>query len=612
MPSVNNTIKFGLAAKNLMKNILYKLMVLSFCVLVNAKDLRPIELEAYSGDSSILLIWEIPEKINIKSIKLFRTQNSFSNYSLIYETNNSNERFLDIEVDGKRPYFYNIEIESVNGDIFSNVMDAPPFAKAYIDNNLLPLLSLEENKLVKNKYKDIETFHDQVLSYILLDILISADSSQLEILQRMIQYKDDLFISWMGNAGFKSLKTYKDYLTDENINNIYEQLEDILKKVGIFYYNQFLLTPSEWNNHSSLFSNYIYNRLFSIRKMLISEIKMLDDAPPILPLGTWQNIAGSSIARFAVIHAEKIQSIMLRDNYNEIKIEESIYKESQIFDIVLMDNMEKYELIINGSIQKILPITIDDYGYGITIEDQYFMLNDTISEPPLVVSEPMGQFCLNEIVNVPETNQIFIEIHGSSIINNNMGLFINDILVWDIDPIYSYEPVYTDSVFVLNDDLLFLWIDLKLKDDFGQWQLIDTRAIFSEKEITEGRIPDHHGWKQYSISTLGEPNDLVKSATSQLMIPEIFALYQNYPNPFNSETTISFDLLQPAIVSLYVNDAAGRIIHLFFEENQMNKGLYSYSWSGEKFSSGLYFMTIQAQVEDYLPIIYSRKMIYLK
>ena len=587
-------------------------MVLSFCVLVNAKDLRPIELEAYSGDSSILLIWEIPEKINIKSIKLFRTQNSFSNYSLIYETNNSNERFLDIEVDGKRPYFYNIEIESVNGDIFSNVMDAPPFAKAYIDNNLLPLLSLEENKLVKNKYKDIETFHDQVLSYILLDILISADSSQLEILQRMIQYKDDLFISWMGNAGFKSLKTYKDYLTDENINNIYEQLEDILKKVGIFYYNQFLLTPSEWNNHSSLFSNYIYNRLFSIRKMLISEIKMLDDAPPILPLGTWQNIAGSSIARFAVIHAEKIQSIMLRDNYNEIKIEESIYKESQIFDIVLMDNMEKYELIINGSIQKILPITIDDYGYGITIEDQYFMLNDTISEPPLVVSEPMGQFCLNEIVNVPETNQIFIEIHGSSIINNNMGLFINDILVWDIDPIYSYEPIYADSVFVLNDDLLFLWIDLKLKDDFGQWQLIDTRAIFSEKEITEGRIPDHHGWKQYSISTLGEPNDLVKSATSQLMIPEIFALYQNYPNPFNSETTISFDLLQPAIVSLYVNDAAGRIIHLFFEENQMNKGLYSYSWSGEKFSSGLYFMTIQAQVEDYLPIIYSRKMIYLK
>ena len=150
------------------------------------------------------------------------------------------------------------------------------------------------------------------------------------------------------------------------------------------------------------------------------------------------------------------------------------------------------------------------------------------------------------------------------------------------------------------------------KDDFGLWQTIDTRAIFSEKGITEGRIPDHHGWKQYTISTLGEPNDLVRSVASELIIPEIFALYQNYPNPFNSETTISFDLLQSAIVSLYVNDAAGRIIHLFFEGNQMNKGLYSYNWNGDNFSSGLYFMTIQAQVEDYLPIIYSRKMIYLK
>jgi hypothetical protein len=96
------------------------------------------------------------------------------------------------------------------------------------------------------------------------------------------------------------------------------------------------------------------------------------------------------------------------------------------------------------------------------------------------------------------------------------------------------------------------------------------------------------------------------------MIPEIFALYQNYPNPFNAQTTISFDLLQPALVSLYINDAAGRIIHLFFEESQMGKGLYSYSWSGESYSSGVYFMTIQAQVDDYLPVVYSRKMIYLK
>ena len=48
------------------------------------------------------------------------------------------------------------------------------------------------------------------------------------------------------------------------------------------------------------------------------------------------------------------------------------------------------------------------------------------------------------------------------------------------------------------------------------------------------------------------------------LIPEIFVLYQNYPNPFNSNTRISFDLLQDAILSLYVTDATGRIKTIFF------------------------------------------------
>ena len=596
-----------------MKNILYRSIFLSLCVFVNAQDSKPINLEAYSGNSSILLTWEIPEEIKVKSIQLFRMQNSFINHYLIYETRNSIERFLDEEVEGKRPYFYNIKIESLSGEIFSSVMDAPPFGKAYIDNNLFPVLSKDEYEIVENKYSDIEEFNDQVLKYILSNIIVSADSNQLDILQSMIQYRDDPSSSWMRYAGFKSLKIYENYLSDNNINDIYQKLENILNKIGLYFYNQFLLTPIEWQDHSILFSNSILNRILSIREMLINEIKTLDAASPVLPLGTWQNINGSINARFAVIHPEQVQSIILRDDSYEINIEESIYQESQIFDVELLENMEKYELIVNGSIQKILPIPINGYGYGLSIDDQYFMLNDTILEPPIIVSNPMSQFCLNEIVNVPEQNQTFVEIHGTTTTTTTtIGLFINDLLVWEVEPYYDFNLIYADSVFMINEDFLFAWIDLKVKDDFGLWQTIDTRAIFSEKGITEGRIPDHHGWKQYTISTLGEPNDLVRSVASELIIPEIFALYQNYPNPFNSETTISFDLLQSAIVSLYVNDAAGRIIHLFFEGNQMNKGLYSYNWNGENFSSGLYFMTIQAQVEDYLPIIYSRKMIYLK
>ena len=115
-----------------MKNIFY-ISVLLFVVHIYAQDNEPIDLEAFSGKSSILLTWDIPEKINLKAIRIFRTQNSFSDYTMIYETNNSIERFLDDRVEGKRPYFYNIEIESYNGNVFTSIVDAPPFAKAYID-----------------------------------------------------------------------------------------------------------------------------------------------------------------------------------------------------------------------------------------------------------------------------------------------------------------------------------------------------------------------------------------------------------------------------------------------------------------------------------------------
>jgi hypothetical protein len=596
-------------ALNLMKNILY-ISVLLFFVCIHAQDNKLIYLEAFSGNSSILLRWDIPEKINVKEIRLFRTQNSFSDYTLIYETSNSIERFLDDNVEGKRPYFYNIEIESYNGNIFSSIVDAPPFGKAYIDQNLFPILSKEENNIVNNKYTNIEEFHDHILEYIISDIFVSADSIQLNTIQHMIQYRDEPFTSWMRYVGFESLSTFEDLLADESLNDIRQQLDIILNKLRLFFNNQFLLTPTEWNGHSNLFSDYVFNRLITIREMLVNEINILSVSSPVLPLGTWRNADGKNIARLAIIHPDQIQSIILLDGNYELIVDESNYQHSQVFDIELIDNMKKYELIINGNVQKILPVNA--FGYGLSIDDQFFMLEDTTLGPPVKISQPMRQFCLNEIVNMPETNQIFIELHGNDHNSNTIGLFINDLLVWEMDHYYSFDPIYADSVFMLEYDISFLWIDLKIKDDYGLWQTIDTRAVFTEYEITEGRIPDHHGWKQYSISTLGEPNDLVNSAISQLMIPEIFALYQNYPNPFNSETTISFDLLQTATISLYVNDAAGRIIHLFFEENKMNKGLYSYTWNGENFSSGLYFMTIQAQIDDYLPIIFSRKMIYLK
>ena len=571
-----------------------------------------IDLEAHSGNGSILVVWEVPEKIEVQSVRLYRTQNSFSNAILVFETNTATDRYLDEEVAGTRPYFYSIEIESTVGELFSSVADAPPFAKPVLDYGLRPTLSQSEKIIANYDYKTLDQFHGKILGNVLIKLLTTMDKKQVDIIRAMLFPIDAGPRSWISNAGFNGVSEFEGVFSDESFSALRIELEDAMVRVGFLIKNQFLLTASEWKNQAIKFTDRIIRRLSTVQDLLHQETDILNSTHPVLPLGSWVNTDGISFIRLGIIDVELVKSIVLRDGENEFILDQQTYADVEIIDVELDDSMEKIELVINGTLQQIMPYPEEANGYGLTIDNQFFMLADSLTAPPLIVSIPVTQFCLNEIANSPDSQQIAVEVHGNVTETHVLGLFIDDYLVWEFTPTLSFEPMFIDSAFTWNTDQLFMWLDLKEVDEFGNWQLIDTRAIFTERQITEGRIPDHQRWKTYSFSTLGAPNDLTRSGTAKLMIPEIFALYQNYPNPFNAQTTISFDLLQPALVSLYINDAAGRIIHLFFEESKMGKGLYSNSWNGESYSSGVYFMTIQAQVDDYLPVVYSRKMIYLK
>ena len=571
-----------------------------------------IDLEAHSGNGSILIVWELPEKIEVKSVKLYRTQNSFSNAILVFETNTATDRYLDKEVIGTRPYFYSVEIESKVGELFTSVADAPPFAKPVLDYGLLPTLSQSEKMIANYIHNTIDQFHGQILSDVLNRILTTLDSNQVDIIQAMLFPIDAVPKPWISYAGFNGVDEFAGVFSDESLSILRIELEDVMARVGLLVKNQFLLTSAEWKNHAIKFTDRIMRRLFTVQDLYHQEMDILKSSRPVLPLGSWVNTEGVSFTRLGIIDAEMVQTIVLRDGQNEIILDQQTYADAEIIDLKLDDSMEKIELVVNGVLQQVLPYPKGTNDYGLTIDNQFFILADSMTDPPLIASIPVAQFCLNEVVNRPESQQIAVEVHGNVTETHVLGLFIDDYLVWEFTPTLSFEPLFIDSIFTWNTNQLFMWLDLKEMDEFGKWELIDTRAIFTERQITEGRIPDHKRWKTYSFSTLGAPNDLTRTGSTKLMIPEIFALYQNYPNPFNAQTTISFDLLQAAVVSLYINDAAGRIIHLFFEESKMDKGLYSYSWNGESYSSGVYFMTIQAQVDDYLPIVYSRKIIYLK
>ncbi len=71
-------------------------------------------------------------------------------------------------------------------------------------------------------------------------------------------------------------------------------------------------------------------------------------------------------------------------------------------------------------------------------------------------------------------------------------------------------------------------------------------------------------------------------------IPRVIFLSQNYPNPFNLETTISYQLSTPSLVTLRVFDLLGRIVANLVEE-QEPEGSHRITFNAERLASGVYF-----------------------
>ena len=77
-------------------------------------------------------------------------------------------------------------------------------------------------------------------------------------------------------------------------------------------------------------------------------------------------------------------------------------------------------------------------------------------------------------------------------------------------------------------------------------------------------------------------------------LPSQFALWPNHPNPFRTQTTVSFDLPQAAMVKLTVLDPAGRVVAVLVEE-PLAAGHHHIVWrgtgtGGSPLASGIYFL----------------------
>ena len=114
--------------------------------------------------------------------------------------------------------------------------------------------------------------------------------------------------------------------------------------------------------------------------------------------------------------------------------------------------------------------------------------------------------------------------------------------------------------------------------------------VFKVLKQSTGQIIELVGdipvWESNGVFVLGK-------LTEVLPLPDEFSLGNAYPNPFNPATKIQFGLPIDMKISIDVYDLNGKFLETLIERNML-AGYHSIIWNASSYSSGIYFMKMQA------------------
>lgn len=178
---------------------------------------------------------------------------------------------------------------------------------------------------------------------------------------------------------------------------------------------------------------------------------------------------------------------------------------------------------------------------------------------------------------------------------------------------YNYDFNRIDTPDVRYQFLTKIWAKQKIENLLVQYYSLDPlspEAIALKQQIINLSIA-------YGVispfTSFGNPTRVNNEESetvneAELNIPGNFKLLGNYPNPFNPSTTIKFyvknNYTGNAVIRIY--NLAGQLIDVIIVYIN-GKGYYSLKWNADKFSSGIYFYSLNMGNE----LMYS-KMMYLK
>ena len=589
---------------NTIKNII-KSFLLIFSLLVafkggqNSSSSSIMDVSVYNGEESVLLHWTVLDSINVKNFSIYSQRFGGDVFKNLGVLNGNDSYFLDLDCTPGERYFYKIEIEDIEHEIYSN------------NANVLPFGSCNPVKGHHSLDKNINSIFDLIFKHIKNELYKKDPKINFDYISQLLHLKHYYKYNWLEDFPLDFLRFYSESL--EGINDIIlgENVYSAVMADESLYRNLFYMTPDIWKNQISQAFEIMKENWLLLYSEYSNSVKIFENLKPIHITSSNAVLSDSVNVKLHIFHKDRLKTgewyLLSNDEY--INLEEFLVNENEIISVNIPKDWINLSLMVDDMVIQSVPIIANE-SLIYTLEGDIVPLKDDSSNF-IKIKKDESQLWINEIVWNPKRSSLNIEIAGYNSIEEQYYIECQDNKIWDINPNSTTEKQFLDSLFYFKDNVA-LPLVLKLKKLKDLKLITHEYIVLDTFSISMARPNDIGPWTITESQTLGEKNNSNQIEYDSPFVPQLFILYQNYPNPFNGHTRITFDLFEDANISLFVTDASGRIRDRIIEEEFFRAGIYNYSWEGENRSSGIYFITLQALVNDFPPTVLSKKMIYLK
>ena len=195
----------------------------------------------------------------------------------------------------------------------------------------------------------------------------------------------------------------------------------------------------------------------------------------------------------------------------------------------------------------------------------------------------------------------------------------NPLILNNLTDIYLLESEYLDTLFIDLGDV-FKDVDISImNEDPLAYSLELSSSNYIEAQISNNSLQliiQDAGSTVIQVFASDQIGEVISSSfeivvgqvlsADNFSWPEGFSISDAYPNPFNPQTNFEIYIPQFSDVKIQVFDITGKVVDKLFD-GRLAKGVYQMQWNADKFTSGVYFVSLYSN-----STLSTKKVILLK